>query len=103
MRAAGLCLSVLHRESTVLDYSYTHTHTAQHSDERTIYLDQQGVCLVRQAAGSSLMSLFEQNLHVLPETNQFSTPQQNVGRIGTKSNRVRVRMLGCVYPVNPGF
>lgn len=31
MQAAGLCLSVLHREPTVLDYSYmhTHTHTAQ--------------------------------------------------------------------------
>lgn len=54
MQAAGLCLSVQHREPTVLDYSYTHTH----SDERTIYLDQQSVCSVQwQAAGSSLADI----------------------------------------------
>ena len=31
MQAAGLCLSVQHREPTVLDYSHTHAHTLSHS------------------------------------------------------------------------
>lgn len=38
MWAAGLCLSLQHRESTVLNYIHTHR------DERAIYLDLQRGC-----------------------------------------------------------